>query len=443
MHIVGPVLMAVLSIAALLGVMVLVRRHATARGWNAEVQRKLIHVATGLFALLLPVLFADDWAVYLLLGLTMLVMAAIRLPAFRNAAAGAALHGVERTSYGDFLLAIGVGLVFLLSDRDPLLYALPILVLTLGDAAAALAGSTYGRRFFAVEDGRKSVEGSAMLFLVTLVLSMMCLLLLSQIARPNVVVLSLMIAAFATLVEADSWRGFDNLFLPLGILIVLREHGTTSPLGLLALLVVFVSALVVFHALADRLGVSRHTARVYLVAIFLLLSITALQNVVFPLAVLVLHVVAERRAPTGDRHPELDAVAALAIVSFGWLAIGNATGLNALDFFGVTTAGLCLSLAALALSNAPLVLRVLVLVFLAGGLVPVWQGLMRMNPGQVHWTDGLLWVYALSAGLCALWPSLRAGAFKRRRMAKLLGLAAALPLVAYAVLAIEFQGTWS
>ena len=52
---------------------------------------------------------------------------------------------------------------------------MPLAVLTLADAAAALAGSTYGRRFFTVDDGRKRVEGSAVFFTVTLLVAMVCL----------------------------------------------------------------------------------------------------------------------------------------------------------------------------------------------------------------------------------------------------------------------------
>ncbi|MFD0980451.1 hypothetical protein [Tropicimonas aquimaris] len=436
MQLLGPLLVAVAAILGLLGFMTLVRRRAEAAGWSAEVQRKLVHVATGLFAICLPFLFAENWPVYMLLGFTVLVMAAMRAPILRGSGASAALHSVDRQSYGDFLLAAAVALVLLLSQRDPLLYVLPLAVLTLGDAAAALAGSTYGRRHFTVEDGVKSVEGSAILFMVTVILSMVCLLLLSEIPRQNVVILGFLIATLGTLVEADSWRGFDNLFLPLAVLIILREHGASPTSELLALAIVFAGAFALFHMLADRLGLSRHVARVYLLAIFLLLSVTAMQNTVLPLAMLVLHVLAERRTPSADRHPELDAVAALAVLSFGWLAAGHATGLNALDFFGATMAGLCIALAALALARAALVLRLGGLALLAAGLWAFWLWLIQANLAAKHWAPnvGLLLLATLAlCGLAALrWP----GAFHRQRMARLAGLSVALPALTYATFAL-------
>jgi hypothetical protein len=90
------------SVGVLLGLMAGVRRMARRLEIGAEVQRKLIHVATGLYALSLPWLFPDRWPVYVLIGVTLVVMLVLRLP---NSRLGKTLHGVERQSYGDLLLA--------------------------------------------------------------------------------------------------------------------------------------------------------------------------------------------------------------------------------------------------------------------------------------------------------------------------------------------------
>ncbi len=438
MSLAGPVLIALASVAGFLGAMELLRRRAVADGWSPEVQRKLVHVATGIFAICLPLLFADDWPVLMLLGLTLLVMAAMRLPALRRSGAGALLHSVERRSYGDFMLAVAVGLVFVLSDRDPLLYVLPLAVLTLGDAAAALAGSSYGRNRFAVADGYKSLEGSAMLFLVTVILAMVCLLLLSDIARANVVILAFLIAGFSVMVEADSWRGFDNLFLPLAVLIVLGEHGADPAAHLLATAGLFAVALIGFYGIADRLGAPRHVARVYLAAAFLLVSVTDLQNAVFPLAMLAVHLVTERRAPSDDPNPPLDAVAALALLSFGWLAVGNATGLNAVVFFGAAMAGLLVALAGLALASLATPRRWVALGLVAALIVPLWLWLMDLNSPDQLWLprpEGLL---ALTLGICGPGALLFPTALRRQRMLRLSLLSALVPGLGYA--AFVFTG---
>jgi hypothetical protein len=61
------------------------------------------------------------------------------------------------------------------------------------------------------------VEGSAVFFLITLLISIICLMLMTPLPPLNILVISMMVAGFGTLVEAASWRGFDNLFLPLGL----------------------------------------------------------------------------------------------------------------------------------------------------------------------------------------------------------------------------------
>jgi phytol kinase len=58
----------------------------------------------------------------------------------------------------------------------------------------------------------------------------------------------------------------------------------------------------------------------------------------------------ERRARR-SAFPDLDIVAALALVSFGWLALGTATGLNAVAFYGVTAIGMVMGLSAVALAG--------------------------------------------------------------------------------------------
>jgi len=51
------------SVAILLGLMAAVRQAARHVGLSAEVQRKLVHMGTGIYALSLPWLFPERWPV--------------------------------------------------------------------------------------------------------------------------------------------------------------------------------------------------------------------------------------------------------------------------------------------------------------------------------------------------------------------------------------------
>lgn len=425
--------MAFASVAILLGLMAVVKRLASARDISAEVQRKLVHMGTGLYALTLPWLFTDDWPVFMLVGLTLIVMAILRMPVFAKGGIGETLHGVERQSYGDLLLALAVGTVFLLADGRAILYILPIATLTLADAAAALTGSRYGRKFFTIEDGQKSIEGSTAFFVITLVISMVCLLLLTDVSRPNVILLAVMVAAFGTLVEADSWRGFDNFFLPAGLMIFLESHMNSPWQDLVMLMGMFLIAIVLFLRVAPHFGITKHAARVYIISTFLLISVTAFQNTVLPLLVFVMHAAAHRLNPCKAAYPALDIVAAIALASFGWLAIGLVAEANALMYYGLMSVGLCVGLVAVTLGRQPIWIRVGAATALGLGLFGLYSVLMMYNPTFVLWPGDMKLAGAAVIAVMVFAGSFRPALFDTHRAAKLTLLALLVPGFSYAI----------
>ena len=205
-----------------------------------------------------------------------------------------------------YSLVLGIGTVFIHAGLHrggiAILYVLPLAILTLSDAAAALTGVTYGKRFFTVEDDRKSVEGSVVFFFVSFSLSMICLLALSETPRMNVIYLAAMTAAFATLVEADSWQGFDNFFLPAGLIVFLEAYLEAPPSRLLLILLGFSALVALALWLAPRLGLSRHAARAYVTASAIILSVIGLAYAILPILVFLAYSLAHRLMP-GNTSP--------------------------------------------------------------------------------------------------------------------------------------------
>ncbi len=424
------------SVATLLGLMAIVRQISHIWQIRAEVQRKLVHVGTGLYALSLPWLFPDRWPVYVLVVLTLIVMMVLRLP---NSKLGKTLHGVERQSHGDLLLAVSVGVCLFLSEDELYLYVLPIAVLALADAAAALAGSTYGTRFFQVENGEKSIEGSTVFFVVTLLISTFCLMLMTSFAPLNIIVLSLMVAGFGTLVEAASWRGYDNLFLPMGLLIFLSVHATSPLQDLAALAAVFALSILAFKTISPKIGLTNHAARVYVTAVFLLLAVTAVQNALVPTLVLAAHAWSRIASPCESKYPDLDIVAALAVVSFGWLVLGTATGWNAISFYGMTAMGMLIGLSALALTRRTAVTRIAILSGIAVASCAVRLMVIDLNPETANW-NGPMWSITLTClAVTAIAPSLAPQAFAQARVTKLTFLSLVIPLATY-LFSIDYSG---
>jgi phytol kinase len=416
----------VASVAMLLVVMVAVKLAGRRYAWSAELQRKCVHVATGLYALTLPLTFSERWPVLVLIGVAGAVMLVLRQPRFAKAGLGSALHGVERTSYGELLLALSVGFIFCFSIDRPVLFVLPITVLTLSDAAAAMIGTRYGRRLFAVEAGTKSLEGVAAFFLVTWIVAMVVLLTMTDIGRVNVALLSLAIAAFGALVEADSWRGFDNLFVPVGIHLFLAGHLETSPPALLLLTAIFIATLAAILSLAPLLKLTNHAARGYAVLIFLICAVTAVHNAILPVTAVLAHLVARSARPCLSRYPDLDFLAVVAGVALFWLFVGELTAHNALDAYNLTFAGSALVFLTVAAGHR------LLFAGLAGVLLcVVMLTIARWNADATQWR-AVLWPWvAASFAVClwvpAIWPQL----LDRYRGPRAVALALPVPLALF------------
>ena len=411
-------------LAAMAGAHVLAQRF----GWSAELQRKCVHVTTGLYALSLPLTFGEVWPVLLLSVLSIAVMAAMRLPAMARSRIGSTIHGIERKSYGEILLAVAVGFTFFRSIDNPVLYVLPILVLTFSDAAAALAGVHYGKRLFTVEDGVKSFEGVTIFFLVTFIIAMVTLLLMTDIERPNVILLSLVVAAFGALLEADSWRGLDNLFVPVGLHLFLQNNLDTPAGDLLLGSAVFVAILLGLALLAPRLDLTPHAARGYGILAFLIMSVTATHNALLPLAALVAFMGARRIAPCRSPHADLDFLAMAAGVGALWLFLGEWSGHNAINLYNLTFAGAAAAFSMLALKDRPLLAIGLALAFGAAvfALVPY-------NSAAARWMPAFAAAIAASLALCILATVIAPDRLARWRTPRVFALALVVPVLLFIV----------
>ena len=434
------VLLAMGSVGLLLGVMALVKRAAEQWGWEPEVQRKLVHIATGLYAITLPWLFPERWPVFMLVGVSLVVLMILRIPRVAQRGIGSTLHGVERQSYGDILLSLAVGVTFFLAGDEKVLFVLPIAVLALADAAAALAGSAYGKRFFAVEEGKKSIEGTVIFFLTALLVSMCCLLLMSEVPRQNVIALSLAVALFGTLIEAESWRGLDNFFLPVGLMLYLLANLAT-PLGVLVIELLFLAfAIAASHVAGQRLGLRSHTIRVYVIVGFLILSTSQIQNTVLPLAMLGTHALAQRNAPCSADYPHLDLATVLAFVSVGWFALGMSTGLNASLFYQSTIAGMSLIFLALVIGHRALRRRMTLLLLFGAIMITGIVVLTRFNEPPAF-SASEAWLVALASLICAGLAGLTLGGhLDRFRSTKVALIATAVPLIAYSLFVVLADG---
>ncbi len=236
----NPFVAILLVCLALTGLLFGATALARALRWQPESARKLVHIGMGLVTLTFPWIFSERWPVLVLCLLAMAGLFCVRVVPVLRAGAGEALHGIARVSLGEFWFTLGVALVFWIAKGNSILYCVPILILTIADAAGALAGIRYGRTPFATLSGTKSIEGCIAFLLVAFFAAHVPLLLLSDIGRTESLLAAAILATMVMLVEAITTRGLDNFVVPVGACLLLQQYLEMAPAALASRLVVIV-----------------------------------------------------------------------------------------------------------------------------------------------------------------------------------------------------------
>ena len=190
--------------------------------WSPEVTRKSVHIAVGVLIYFAPQLFTSGIpAMLLAITFTLSNLIAIRMGLLKG------MHGTNRRSYGTVYYPLSfLILVILLWNTYSAIISIAIMILALGDAAAAIVGEDLQHpHLYKLTSDKKSLEGSTTMFVVTFLVTMLGLY-FHPFARlvDHILVLQTAIVAafFVTAWEGISSKGFDNLTVPLSAAFVLH-----------------------------------------------------------------------------------------------------------------------------------------------------------------------------------------------------------------------------
>jgi phytol kinase len=211
-------------LAAALAMLFLLRLYRKRTGAEGEWVRKLAHLGTGLMSISLPWIFSSRIPIFFICGASIALLLAIRYVPFIRGRLSGVLDDVARESRGEIYFPLSVALLYPLANGSKLLYAVPLLVLTLADSVAALTGAEYGKRGYTATGATKTIEGSIAFFCVAFFSVNVPLVVFSNAGRIETLLISLDIAVIVMLLEAIAWRGLDNIFIPLGVFILLRLY---------------------------------------------------------------------------------------------------------------------------------------------------------------------------------------------------------------------------
>ncbi len=350
---------------------------------DPEIGRKLVHISLGLYCLTFPFVFEHAWEVGLTCALAVGVFLMAR--AGMRESLGAGLHGVERVSYGELLFAVSVALLFWLKDghfialeqgrpsMGPALYVVPILILTLCDAASAVVGSQYGKRVFRVEEGSKSVEGVVVFAVTAWLVAMIAFLLLTDLGRGEVILLAFITAAFGALLEAASWRGLDNLFIPLGLYFLLAN---LMHLGVVELAIragiLFVALLAILW-LTPRAGADRHAVAIGFTLFFCIAIFSGFESVLTPAMAVAAYFACVQWLKIGrPPHDNLNLLLVVFAVALAFFVVSHLGRIDTIFGFNVAFAALAAGIVARFSGTSWVVMGAVALAWIAMSVRALW-----------------------------------------------------------------------
>jgi len=186
--------------------------------WGPEASRKMVHVIVGLMVTLCPLIFTSNLQPMTLAAIFIVVNTiTLKSNAFKS------MHATERTTYGTVYFPFAFLIMAAFFWEKPITLILSMLVMTLADTLASIVGEHEKHPFkFSLWNDEKSLHGSAAMFLSsTMIIYVGTDFFAWMFGAAFFLPLEILIycAAFtglaATLAEATSSKGSDNLSVPL------------------------------------------------------------------------------------------------------------------------------------------------------------------------------------------------------------------------------------
>lgn len=182
---------------------------------GVEFTRKFVHIGVGMVVFLLVWLFQSwQWAIIPPLAFIVINYISYRRQIFAGMETG------ERGQLGTVYFPISFAILIPLLWSMPVLLVASLMPMTWGDAFAAIIGKRFGAREFSILGHTRSLEGSLTMFVFSFIATFLALVIFAQPIGTSLG-LAFIVAIVATIVEAFSPYGIDNLTVPLTSAVVL------------------------------------------------------------------------------------------------------------------------------------------------------------------------------------------------------------------------------
>jgi len=189
---------------------------------EGEITRKFAHFTTTLAVVPFPYVFTSHW--YILILATFFFAA---LFITQHAKQLKSIHDINRKSIGSYLLPLSIYVTFLVSFQmnNKFIFILPMLILAVCDPMAAILGMNFKKnnrqiQIFGIQT-KKTIIGSGAFWVTAFIISIIALYFHRDVFDLKTFWLALIIAIVGMVAELLSWRGSDNLTIPVSVMLVL------------------------------------------------------------------------------------------------------------------------------------------------------------------------------------------------------------------------------
>ncbi len=206
------------------------------RKYPTDFTRKLVHIGAGMWIWGVLLLFDHWWFAIIPTG-TFIIFNAI----FLRFRIFSAMDPKEGATFGTVYFAFSCTLLLATfhlgwEQGFPQGYEYVamagIMAMTWGDAFAAIIGKRFGTHTYRIAgSGKRTIEGSIACFVATYIAVAVTLTILSPRSLQLLLISALAAAILATLLEAISPAGTDNLTVPIGVAIASVLSGTVAYSG--------------------------------------------------------------------------------------------------------------------------------------------------------------------------------------------------------------------
>ncbi len=199
------------TVALWLGLVFLTSEIMRRLGRDPELVRKVVHIGTGNVMFLAWGLNLPMWlCLSAAIAFSAIAIISYFLPVLPM------LNGVGRKTNGVFYYALSITclVAWFWSIGAPQFATIGVIVMSWGDGLAAIIGQKWGKHAYHFMGSKRTLEGSLAMLIVSY-LATCLILVIAQGITPSTLLIPLPVAVVATVLEAISPGGTDNLTVPL------------------------------------------------------------------------------------------------------------------------------------------------------------------------------------------------------------------------------------